>query len=142
MKITKDTKIGDLIPDGYDLNIKDGFSFIDDETGNISIHLKKKEEKNFEWYVYRYEEKIYDLFESHKIRGYKDLILQINDTEKLIYNRWQDIPFEVKIGLLKFICDDKKLNFSKEISYRNTKGCWYHELISICPKEFLDSIFE
>jgi hypothetical protein len=55
------------------------------------------------------------------------------------------LHFEIKIGLLKFICDDiTEDKFPVIISYYhlNNEKKWGKDITDICPKEFLESIFK
>ena len=128
MKVTEDTKIKDLIPEGYEPELKSGLSMCDD-FGYFTISFKKKEVKDFKWYAQKYFDKINKRF---------CIELIINSDFRNI-----DFPFEFKIGLLRFICDDIGINMFSYLKTLNTpiSSIGFKELERICPPEFLNSIF-
>jgi hypothetical protein len=143
MKITEETKIKDLIPEGYEIdeNIP--------ATNGIYISLKKKQENTFDWYVKKYFASTDDFFYAKKdVRKYIS-----KDAESiLIYDICEmnyDMPFEFKIGLLKFIYDDlgSELKFAaviheiqRLISNRSyVINSSVISLFKICPIAFLES---
>lgn len=132
MKITEETKLKDLIPEGYELpeDWQYDFDFKIDLSSGIHIPIKKKEVKDFSWYFQKYLQTPSGITLNELVTIKQDFVLGT-------YNA--SIPFEVKIGLLKFICDDINLNWRGVIEY--DKGC-IERISKICPKEFLDSIFK
>jgi hypothetical protein len=113
------------IPDGYELdsggqnnpNIYDGKPV-------IFMWLKKVEEKNFNWYVEQY-----NLIDKYFL--------------DILTGRFAGIPFEIKIGLLKFICDEIQIDLLDYItSYISGERMPDQRIKNICPKEFLESIFK
>ena len=143
MKITLETKLGDIIPEGWELreDIMCGIAGTEERVPKLQIPLKKKEEKNFEMYVEKYlaQERC---LAKRVVPFYKYELLNAD---------YGSVCFEIKIGLLKFICDELELvhwqyielltNISDNVlcpsqSYEATK-----KILTICPKEFLTSIF-
>ena len=136
MKITKDTKIGDLIDDRYELDFQ-GNRGISVDTKILSIPIKVKVNKDFEWYESHYFNQAISLNIATEKSGYvRDLILR---------KEYDKIPFEIKIGLLKFICDSIGVVWSDilfdKMNYANfTSKTDYSGVLGICPKEFIQSI--
>jgi hypothetical protein len=139
MKITEETKIRDLLPEGYVLKSDEisAFDFNidlgnDRDQGLIKIRLNKKEQKNFEWYINEY-------------LSYKHYFITNHTTCDFKTGNYNAIYFEIKIGLLKFICDDLKIDFYNSLMdlKANIKHRKYYIILDdICPKEFLQSVFE
>lgn len=136
MKITEDTKIKDLIPEGYELK-QSYWDQMTTPSGNfIPISIKKKEVKDFDWYVRKYLLKI-------DKDGLDNLLPLTLRAISFKAGNYASIPFELKIGLLKFICDDMDFYFQEYITHTcsgNETKCTM-TIKSICPKEFLESIF-
>ena len=148
MKITKETKIGDILPEGYELCFSNKSKLIFSETMDdieyLNIPLKKKEEKNFEWYIERYLTNPFGHL-SHLKNWFSS---GRGETLKiwLLANDLEAVPFEIKIGLLKFICDDLNIEFLHVLTYIKSSDRLLFEgsnkLVRLCPKEFLESIFK
>lgn len=133
MKITKDTKISDLIPEGWKLSNRESSrqEMLMNGIGQITIPILRKEVKDFDWYWQKYSEE-------GLLRNWKGLCLNFKLKD------YDGIPFEMKIGLLKFICDDIKIDISQilyNLSFIENAVVINEKLSNICPKEFLDSIF-
>jgi len=92
------------------------------------------------------------------MQKFTDFAWYWNNYNTLTYNRlgeynktdYKCIPFEFKIGLLKYICNDqhfKTIDFAHlvmDIALKNYLDARYESLqiiVKICPKEFLQSIF-
>lgn len=154
MKITEETKIKDLIPEDMELDkIRDSFykelgDARDKHLLKIDIFLKNKQKKNFEWYYNEYckLEFLVGSGVNYEVRDTKAV-----EFITLFYRQnYNNIPFEIKIGLLKFICDDlciELLSYLDSI-YGNAEiitvkqNKQIKQLSKICPKDFLNSIFE
>jgi hypothetical protein len=121
------------VPDGYevkDIMYPNGATLGEPTFFIIKILATKKEIKDFNWYVDQYCE------------NYKSLI-------KFEFNllKLDSMAFELKIGLLKFICDDLGFDFwdigfelsNKSVDYYSPNAKKIHDL---CPLEFLQSIFK
>jgi hypothetical protein len=145
IKITEETKIKELIPDGYEI----GSSPIGNGDRGVTIIFKKKEVKDFNWYLKKYIE------QSNPSNRHFPFIYEkrIEDTFLCLMTQgnYVAVPFELKIGLLKFICDDLKVTFPyviHSIAVSNKEALFTTELrglkdvLSICPKEFINSLFE
>lgn len=131
MKITKDTKIGDLIPEGFNIISDEIYFDTKCETLDLSgIIFEKKEEKNFDWYIDEYFFTHY-IFSENIIADYKVTLKENHPT-----------PFEIKIGLLNFICNDIGINLDSQIKLKVENNQWPGILLRNCPEKFLESIFE
>jgi hypothetical protein len=134
MRITEQTTIGELVPEGYELdnakNKLDNFSnekvvWGSQESGYvIYIYVKNKEEKDFEWYVNSYTQKEHNLIVP---KLYSDPVCW----------RWKE-----RIGLFKFICDDKDLKFHEALfglhQIPTSTSCKI--IKELCPEGFINSI--
>lgn len=125
MKITEDTKIKDLIPEGYEID-SDATTYSTKCT-SIIVPIKRCHKADFDSYIEAYQE---------KIRTSYIIYLDIDP------NNW---IFEYKIGLLKFICDDLKLSMNDMLTYiqiyfMDDIPHKYDAIYSIVPHEFLDSL--
>jgi hypothetical protein len=131
MNITNETKIGELVPEGYEVaNVP--VNILDDYTGagfaGLYIGIKIKPVKNFDWYIDEYIMHNQLLSETH--RNYKK---RFKDKD------FEAIPFELRIGLLKFICDDQGMDIKFQIIHLDNSGCHVYK---VCPKAFIDSLFK
>ena len=113
------------IPEGYEVGTK----IISHDS--VCIDFKKIEEKNFDWYVDEY---------------FKRNIAYETITIRLKTGDFTTVPFENKIGLLKFICDDIGIKWGyfnafstnrRELSVDNAI-----KLRNMLPKGFYNSIFQ
>jgi hypothetical protein len=146
MKITEQTKIKDLIPEGYELKdvYKEGASIR--ETNSLSIHFKLKE-KTFEDYADEYR-KVYDEED--------DLVGIIGNTSDSKY--WD---MRNKLGLLWYIVqqngDVKKfytlvfIEILKKIIYYNNgdfddlntgNNIFANNIFKLLPQSFIESFKE
>lgn len=136
MKINGETQLKDLIPEGYEPSGTSGMSLCRGEE-HITVSIKKKEVKDFKWYVKNY---FSVLFNSGVINGFNTY------TTNILQKEYHKLPFEFKIGLLKFICDDFGVPFrlflSGEYSESPKYGTEIRKLKSICPPEFINSILK
>lgn len=132
MKINGETQLKDLIPEGYEPSGTSGMSLCRGEE-HITVSIKRKEVIDFKWYCEKYIE----------LNPYfvQTQIVRLN----MIENNFNLVPFEFKIGLLKFICDDFGVPFrlflSGEYAESPKYGTEIKKLKSVCPPEFLNSIF-
>ena len=127
------------IPKGYKVEaITENYSDKQNGKAVINIWLKKKEPegKSFQWYLIEYEKKI------RNISNLYELDVEI----PLQMRNFTSIPFEFRIGLLKFICDDLCLQRHEYIeilailSYKQELSSSRMDKIrQICPKEFLET---
>jgi len=139
MKITEETQIKDLVPEGYKLDTNDisGLSFVQGRE-YFTVPIKKKEVKDFKWYAKEY-------LSIKTKEGFVEgpYHINISDYSVGIYDR---VPFEFKIGLLKFICDDLGFNMLDYVHglyvSRLENIAVTNAIKSICPPEFLNSIFK
>jgi hypothetical protein len=134
--ITEETKIKELIPDGYEYKQSISYAASSD-VQKIVIDAKKREIKDFDWYVKKYFDKGLEL----------NMAAHVNYRHALLNGVYYILPFEIKIGLFKFICDDLKVDYAATLHYINNfhsgSTCHqakYHILYAVCPKEFLESL--
>lgn len=133
MKITEDTKIKDLIPEGYEFNPEFSMEYFKSSC-NVTIPVKKKEVKDFKWYVKKYFERYNKYLNTTK----DEFPVNENFIEK---ENYKYVPFEIRIGLLKFICDDMECDWKLFIDIKESKP-EFTKVCAICPSEFLNSIFK
>lgn len=137
IKITEETKIKDIIPEQYEFDSCSGNVNFNSGFPTQYIFLKKKEVKDFNWYVNKYfwDENRFCHILTVSRAGFHD---------SMKIGKFEYVPFEFKIGLLKFICDDLKISWKEFIDNRDkihqTVGCG--KVYIICPKEFINSLFE
>jgi hypothetical protein len=139
MEITKKTTIGELIPDGYEISEQTI------STNGIHFNLKKTK-KDFESYVdlYLFDDVEFKLSDIHLINSYLSTSA-INTIKSNILSRtYNKVPFEIKIGLIKFICDDLQLNFNYVLNGFNTGlvSIGMTKFYNIVPIEFMQTIFK
>jgi len=135
------------IPDGYEIDETEESILIDKQMffnwqhkPHLVTLLKKKQpkQKSFEIYIDEYLKQL----DCNYFSEYCD------DNEGLFGNRFpfvfksfNTIPFEYRIGLLRFICEDLGIIFYQTSLYTILKSCdsQIEELREICPKEFLET---
>lgn len=146
MEITEKTKLEDIIPKGRE------FEYITDKNHSVDIikddyiiiKTKKKVKKDFDWYVKAY---IFD--PEGLIHNWIDVEYHGEFQRRFTDKMYSKIGFEIRIGLLKFICDDM---FSCN-DFRLLLNCIRDKiegfiitkvnidpLIEIVPIEFLNSL--
>ena len=133
MKPTKETKLSEIISDDYEISGETKIlPEINDETGKtfiVCIPIKKKEEKNFEWYAEEYSRSKTDL----------------KFTLPTDYKFWE---FEYRIGLLKFICDHNNIHYiffmDEYRTFTKDQQASYilRKITEICPKDFIESLIK
>lgn len=129
MEITNETKIGDLVPVELELT---GDYGIDSNHQTISISIRPKQVKNFIWYVENYFKSpsvIYNYTEEFRKE------CKIHFATK----QFGKVTIEVRLGLIKYICDDVQMSFTTTLALLSTDRT---SIWKICPNEFLTSIFE
>lgn len=134
MKITEETKLKDLIPEGYEIDDTKHWIFESSPICQLHIPAKKKQIKDFGWYVGEYMNSIF-INLKYKVHGHVCESFRLKNYDK--------ISFEMKIGLLKFICDDIGINMFSYLKTLNTpiSSIGFKELERICPPEFINSMF-
>lgn len=133
MKITKDTKIGDLILEGFELcSSKDEGAL---QFKIESVFIKRKEvEKDFEWHVNNYLNNIEHIPISTK-NYYITLFIGH-------YSGFVNIPREFKWGLFMTICNNLELSFMDELNYYFEYKKFSDIIRYTCPKGFTKSLFK
>lgn len=134
------------IPEGYEYSHM-GHPVLLSGDGMLSVMLKKKQTKTFDFYV--------DEYLRSDCNTTNDMLCNWIDDERIIeklkdnlkQNKLQFVPWEVKIGLLKFIAKDIGLPTIEAIKYSNAfmvEGYAHMEKLRrlrlICPNEFLHDI--
>ncbi|MHB8871831.1 MAG: hypothetical protein ACYC5G_05245 [Candidatus Doudnabacteria bacterium] len=135
----------------YKVQIPDGYEFdhmappiLSNGGGCLNVILKKKNVKNFDFYVDEYlradcnttSDMLCNWMTSFEIDDLKGSIKQ---------NSFQFIPWEVKIGLVKFMVKDMGLSFGSalfNVYNPNVNSNTNEKLIQICPVGFLESIIK
>jgi len=124
------------VPDGYtfDESYKQYTDLVNDNTGLIILKIIKEPIKDWDYYVSHYFNQ--DIrFNFSTPNGYcRDLIFK---------NDYDNVPFEIKIGILKYIVNNMKIGILTAIDLMLSSE---HQILpsnkitDICPKEFLLSI--
>jgi hypothetical protein len=135
--ITPETKLLDLIQDGFEIDT------IDTSYLKLTINIKKTE-RDFNGYISEYI--------SGKVNDPNNIISYIIDSGE--YNRnynkinhnlrlgyYSDVPFEIKIGLLNFICKDRGLKIHDLFTIHGGV-LFYKNDLGILPKNFINEITE
>ena len=135
-----------ILPEGYEVLDQVVTTEINSNNPLIMILTKKKKGKTFDFYVDEYLRSDYNTtndmlcnwFEPQQIETIK---------KRLKYENFKVVPWEVKIGLLKFIAKDIHLPTIEAIKYSNSfmaDGYPHmeklHRLKLICPNGFLHDI--
>lgn len=136
MNATPETTIKGLIPEGWEFN---GVSdpIIDGDSSIITIHMSKI--KDMYWYTEGY------IAYRDSSNGYGTILPEM--LEAFEQKKYTDIPFEIKIGLLRFICDDLGIRITRTLgdfeamqigntaSFQSTQT-----IIDIVGTDFINSI--
>ena len=133
------------IPEGYEYSHM-AEPVLSNGGGILQVVLKKKKGKTFDFYVDEYLRSDYNTTNDMLCNWFdKDQLEKIGNNLK--QNKLQFVPWEVKIGLLKFIAKDFRLPTIEAIKYSNSfmAGGYphmekLHRLRLICPNEFLHDI--
>jgi len=147
MLITKETKLGDIVPDNYEI-ISQHYDKNDSEYQNnnidsIAIRLRKKEPKDWNFYVDKYLEKFNDNHTDNLINAY------IQDDDILVLNRqfkkldFLNTPIEIKLGFVKYVCDDLNTNYMYCLFGLKTNliSLTMTRIREIFPQVFIDSLY-
>lgn len=130
------------IPEGYEVSHSDIISAWDDssKSGNniVMTYLKKKQQKDFNWYIDEYlREDPFTTKENLSNHLLTEDIKQIK--ADLTHGNYTWVPWEIKIGLFRFICENLELNTISCLSY-----CFEYTIHSnvskIISQEFIDSL--
>lgn len=119
-------KLENLIPSHMEID----YDQVDITDYKLTLYLRPRELKSFEYYVSQYS----------KTKAAQDSEMSI---EYLCQQQmWKQIPFELGMGLLKWICKDNGVTWNKwNVSY--SKGTLHEEDVvsKICPAGFLEALF-
>ena len=128
------------IPEGYEYSHM-AEPVLSDGGGILQVVLKKKNIKTFDFYVDEYLRNDYNTTNDMLCNWfYKDQLEKIGNNLK--QNKLQFVPWEVKIGLLKFICNDIHIPWGEYIHQFNG-SVYSSEIIAvtkIIPIGFRDEI--
>ena len=142
MKITKDTKIGDIIPENSEIckANDDGAQKFCIE-GVFVKHVKEK--RDFKDYVIEY---LNDLYENDLSRINTETPIFQEFSYSVLNNYLNNspdiVPSEIKFGLFSTIAHEISDSLMDELNYYFTNKEFSTEIKRICPKEFLESIFK
>jgi hypothetical protein len=133
MKITPDTKIKYLIPEGWEID-NDNSSSISDQY--IVIPLRMLPKKDFMGYAKDYYNRHLNRLTSTHMESFIECLYSEN---------YEGIPFVFRIGLIKFICEDLKLTLDDmyhylRVYYVDDMPSKFDTIYSIVPSEFMDSL--
>lgn len=140
MKITDETRVKDILPEGYTLASVHTGKEKDDETEKLFLVIKKK--------VMSFSDLVEEYFTTsqdddsvgEKMSDY----LMETDREELIEllltGAYHSVPFEIKLGLLKFICKERDVGFVSSFDLI-AEGAFNIVSSSLSvPVEFVESI--
>ena len=92
------------LPEGYEFDHV-ASPILGNGGGALTVILKKKQQKTFDWYVDQYLD-VSAGSTNYEIRNWLDNDDLESMSERLKTKQYNLVPWEVKIGLFKFICDD------------------------------------
>lgn len=92
------------IPEGYEFS-HTAHPILGNGGGALTVILKKKQQKTFDWYVDQYPDASAGST-NDELRNWLDNDDLKTMSERLKTKQYNLVPWEVKIGLFKFICDD------------------------------------
>lgn len=144
MKITEETKLKELIPEGYEYD-PSRLNLTDDSNCSyeyIAIPVKQKPKKDLEWYVINYAEKIKNYSAILTNFRFYALAMAANLSSDFINNNYDEIPFEFRIGLFKYICDDLDVQWTLVLEYCVEKPYLdrIKTITNLLPEEFINSL--
>lgn len=133
------------IPDGYELDSREQDSMVYDnpmKRSYVSVYIKQKQQKTFDWYVDQYLDASAGST-NDELRNWLNFDDVFVLSGRLKTKQYNLVPWEVKIGLVKFICKDKSLYVPSVIYDLCGETCDSSDtdkIRQICPIEFLNSI--
>ena len=128
------------IPEGYEYSHM-AQPVLTNGGGVLSVMLKKKNIKTFDFYVDEYLRSD-DCTTNDMLCNWIQPYSVVNLKNNLKQLKFGFVPWEVKVGLLKFICNDLRYNFTLALKILSDepKNAWYTKITSIVPVGFLESI--
>lgn len=128
------------IPEGYEYSHM-AEPILSNGSGVLSVILKKKNIKNFDFYVDEYLRSD-DCTTNDMICNWwdRDTLEVIGNNLK--QNKLQFVPWEVKIGLFRFICKDRGVNYRTALNAVIANGAQFVDtrIEKIITSDFLKSI--
>ena len=120
------------VPDGFEI---ERVKILDD---CALVDFKKKQTKDFDYFVDQYlpsrdnstSDEIIDWMD-------RDAVNRLNTYLKT--KQFHLVPWEIKIGLFRFICDDFKYDLHTYLTYSNR---FITETFMFIPQEFIDDLFK
>lgn len=129
------------LPEGYEVDEQILTTEMNSQKPMVFITTKKKKGKTFDFYVDEYLRSDYNTTNDMLCNWFdKDQLEKIGNNLK--QNKLQFVPWEIKVGLAKFICKDKNISL-KEYLYPKVTDANYHvcdEIGSLLSDEFKRSI--
>lgn len=126
----------------HEIEIPEGYKFshiappiLSNGGGVISVILEKQPTKGFDWYVDEYLND--SVCTSEILTNWipdSNLHTLISHLHKRQFNK---IPWEIKIGLFRFICDKGKADWVSQYELYSQLGA-----LDGFPKEFIDDLFK
>ena len=132
------------IPDGYEIeNIGHAQVYANhNPTQLVTVQLKKKQTKDLSFYVDEYLRSDCNTTNDMLCNWIDDEMVIEKLKDNLKQNKLQFVPWEVKIGLLKFICKDVQVPYVEFLVYLNP-DVYYDQIKKVkevLSDEFLQSI--
>jgi len=131
------------IPEGYEY-LKTIPTLGEDADPTYTVFFKPKQQKDFTFYVDEYLN-VSGVSTIDQMSNWFNRDQQERIGNNLKTNQFSLVPWEIKIGLFKFICKENKMTFLTAlniISEYEHLNEWYITIEALIPSDFLDSIFD
>ena len=127
------------IPEGYEFDHVTS-PILGNGGGVLSVILKKKQTKDFNWYIDEYlREDPFTTKDEISNHLFTEDIKEIKTKLRSGDYRW--VPWEIKIGLFRFVCESNRSNWIVELKeYQNANMATH--LYDIIPRIFIDDLFK
>lgn len=128
------------LPDGYEFDHV-ASPILGNGGGALTVILKKKQQKTFDWYVDQYLD-VSAGSTNDELRNWLDNDDLKTMSERLKTKQYNLVPWEVKIGLCCFICNEIGIPWSEYIhQFNGTVYCdEIKQVNDIVPDGFRDDI--
>lgn len=126
------------VPEGYEFD-KVKKVEATDPAGWMYVMLKPKQKKDFSFYVDQY---LYENGSTNDqiVNWLSEDIISIAK-HRLKTSQFSLVPWEIKMGLFRFICKEKKLDWVEEMEEYEVNNIAY-SIKDILPQEFIDDLFK